>query len=186
MKKIRKNVFETNSSSMHSLVISEGFTSGRNNSFDFDFLTFGEFGWGYEELSLPVDKASYVLTYIQYTMGKGEGTYDREFPSYSGFLNREDYQEAVTEYYKKLFDAVVNSDHCVWLLEMIKKETGKKAEILPCDDYYPLGYIDHQSLYPSIFAENGYWSEDKETFKENMKNIIFDNKFKIVIDNDNH
>lgn len=60
--KIRKGVFETNSSSMHSICF-----SGENNFTEYDspiYVEFGEFGWGYDELNTAQEKLSYVLTYI--------------------------------------------------------------------------------------------------------------------------
>ena len=63
---IRKNVFETNSSSTHSLVISK-----RDRSYDYEGLiiadgvlhiSFGEYGWGPAILKSPHEKLSYLIT----------------------------------------------------------------------------------------------------------------------------
>lgn len=63
MKNIRKGVFETNSSSTHSICVAK----------DMDIiipthlhLQFGEFGWEYDRLDCTVGKASYLYTGIQY------------------------------------------------------------------------------------------------------------------------
>ena len=59
---IRNNVFETNSSSMHSLSI-----RGKDNIFCPAYPldgTFGEFGWGNETYSDYNDRLSYLLTAI--------------------------------------------------------------------------------------------------------------------------
>lgn len=61
IKLIRHGVFETNSSSCHSLSISysgafEGLTPNENNEI---VLTPGEFGWGYEEYSDALTKIAY-------------------------------------------------------------------------------------------------------------------------------
>ena len=58
---IRRNVFETNSSSMHSLSIvgSDRLYNPINKD---TVIYYGEFGWGYEELTSPEDKLSYLIT----------------------------------------------------------------------------------------------------------------------------
>jgi hypothetical protein len=64
---IRQSVFETNSSSMHSLSISEN-----NQILEQPFdkkttlrgwieITGGSFGWGYEELNTPEEKLNYIF-----------------------------------------------------------------------------------------------------------------------------
>ena len=64
MKSIRKNVFETNSSSTQSLCITS------NNLLDEkqNFVSFqlGEFGWEHDKLSSVEEKASYLYTGIMY------------------------------------------------------------------------------------------------------------------------
>lgn len=62
MKQIRKGVFETNSSSTHSITI-----SGEDKFVYPKFLpniSFGEYGWEQESYSDFVDKLSYVITMI--------------------------------------------------------------------------------------------------------------------------
>lgn len=66
MVNIRRNVFETNSSSMHSLVISK-----KDKGYSYDLpvdsdgvlkIPFGEFGWGPDILQTPIKKLSYLIT----------------------------------------------------------------------------------------------------------------------------
>lgn len=61
MKKIRHNVFETNSSSSHSISLSDTttYTSITPNEEGQIVLNGGEFGWGYESYTDPESKASY-------------------------------------------------------------------------------------------------------------------------------
>lgn len=62
MKTIRSNVFETNSSSTHSLTLIEGpsWSTMIPNSGDKLIICGGEYGWGYEMLDDPYSKASYA------------------------------------------------------------------------------------------------------------------------------
>jgi hypothetical protein len=68
MIKVRRNVFETNSSSMHSLSI----IKRKDNQYDYLgkdetlFIELGEYGWGYDELHTAGEKLNYVLTKIYY------------------------------------------------------------------------------------------------------------------------
>lgn len=62
MKQIRRNVFETNSSSTHSICITKNDLLNDKRSF-VDF-TFGEFGWECDTLTTIREKASYLYTGI--------------------------------------------------------------------------------------------------------------------------
>lgn len=59
MKQIRKGVFETNSSSTHSICIAKDAELTIPKSLHFDF---GEFGWEYDTLQSLGEKASYLYT----------------------------------------------------------------------------------------------------------------------------
>jgi len=61
MKKIRKGVFETNSSSTHSICIAVDTELNIPKSIHFEF---GEFGWEYDTLYSVSEKASYLYTAI--------------------------------------------------------------------------------------------------------------------------
>lgn len=63
---IRNSVFETNSSSSHSLVFSK-----KNRGYSYDLpvdedgvltIPYGEFGWGPDILKTPIEKLSYLIT----------------------------------------------------------------------------------------------------------------------------
>lgn len=60
---IRKNVFETNSSSSHSVVISEGTDFITEKFPEVIEIETGEFGWGYDEYSDWYNLASYAFTH---------------------------------------------------------------------------------------------------------------------------
>ena len=61
---IRKNVFETNSSSTHSLCITSN--NILDEKVDHVNFTLGEFGWEHEKLESVYEKASYLYTGIVY------------------------------------------------------------------------------------------------------------------------
>lgn len=65
--KIRKGMFETNSSSSHSFTIEKGVLSeGVLTTIDGTCVIFpGEFGWEIEEFNDATTKASYCLTYAK-------------------------------------------------------------------------------------------------------------------------
>jgi len=70
---IRKDVFETNSSSTHSISISdtdELLETLPVNEDGVVTLTGGEFGWGYEEYNDAITKANYVAVDYQHSYSK--------------------------------------------------------------------------------------------------------------------
>lgn len=122
MIQIRKNVFETNSSSTHSLVISK-----KDRGYDYNLpvdedgiltISFGEFGWGPEILNTPLEKISYVITDQGYEV--------------NDVFNEEDALELA------IVERVIN---------LIKEKCPavKDVKIKPASIYYPYGYVDHQS-----------------------------------------
>jgi hypothetical protein len=156
MRQIRRSVFETNSSSTHSISIISKDNYRDGNSFFGDTLDgcFGEFGWGYEKLNTVYERLSYVLTMIQYKVDNCDN-----------------------------LDDVINSTYYKWISEMIKDYTGADLKLEEFDDdCYSLGYIDHQST--DILDD--FWSDNESEFKNNMRDIIFNDKYRIIIDNDNH
>lgn len=153
--KIRKSVFETNSSSIHSICISgsDRFSKFPNEKISVDF---DEYGWGYDRLDTAHQKLSYVLTSIQY---------------YDSSVNDED------------IETLYESKYYVWLKEMVKDYCGCEINLEAYDSRWcSMGYVDHQSTD----TLNEHWSHDESTFKENMKELIFNDKYTIIIDNDNH
>lgn len=67
MRVIRRGIFETNSSSSHSITIRGGTYSPDRIPIDFGVCRIfgGEFGWGYEIRHDAATKASYCATYAQ-------------------------------------------------------------------------------------------------------------------------
>jgi hypothetical protein len=152
---IRQSVFETNSSSMHSVAIigcnrpaELAFTF---NSEDKIMIYPGEYGWGYEILRGPEEKLSYAITMI--TQRTNDGCSPEE------------------------------SIYFQWLNDMVFDYTGHYLQVVELQDKWnPYGYIDHQS----IDTLDDFWSSDENVFKEKMRDFIFNDKYFIIIDNDNH
>ncbi len=95
-------VFETNSSSMHSIAVhgADGLVTVEPG--EAIVGVFGEFGWGYERYHNWRDRLSYALTYLQYRVHI-EDTNDWK------------------EYDRRMRVAYFESDYYRWLQEMVKE-----------------------------------------------------------------
>ncbi len=164
---IRHNIFETNSSSSHSLCI------GVSNELSPSYLTidyvdncvhveFGEFGWGYDETNDQYDKLSYLVTMLVETEGNGCKSMD-------DLRNAEGFKliEGVIKEYCKCDGIIIDSD--------IKPATWNENYI----DHD--GYIDHQSCedYHSL----QHFLND---YGITIEQFVFNSDIKLIIDNDNH
>lgn len=169
MKQIRRSVFETNSSSSHSISMTsraDNFVNPKTE-YIYDTAEFGEYGWENEWYGSVNGKLNYVFTMIQYHI---------KHPKYT----------AEFSYEEKVIDRVFNSSYFKWLKELFLDYVGRelivnKPVYVEGSFSYPLGYIDHQST--DILDE--WWADDEKTFKENMKDLIFNNRYAIVTGNDN-
>lgn len=148
--KIRNGVFETNSSSTHSIVINSGEYQIPKDT-NIDILT-GEFGWEIEYYSGFYDKASYALTYaINY------GSSDTNLELLNQVLTEHISSESIITYNGHSYE------------ELIKY-------IESSDAYnYDMGYIDHQSqdevseifensktLSDFLFSSNSWFETDND------------------------
>ena len=151
---IRRNVFETNSSSTHSIVI-RGNDSYCNDLCCDEFLNvcLKEFDGGPDVLFSFYDKLCYVLVSIQY---------------FESWCNSLDDLEGTAEF--------------TWLHDLFMEKRGVDLKIEENSrGISGLGYIDHESCY----LLKDLWSDNEEVFKTNMEEFIFNDKYVIVIDNDN-
>ena len=165
-RQIRRNVFETNSSSMHSLSICK---QGCNGFLSVDEETnkvitnFGEFGWGYEKYYSASKKLSYLVTMLVET--------HNECKSMEELCETEDF---------KNINSVV-AEHCDCDGIFIDEEVGVKSYTWNGKEYSYFeheGYVDHQS----VMQINDLLDEYGCTIEE----FIFDEGIKLIIDNDNH
>ena len=174
MKAIRHSVFETNSSSTHSVTIP---TTVTRNMFYLptslwpDLLdnkvhvSLGEFGWGYDKYTNPFDKLSYLCTMLVETEGRNVPT-------------REELYE--TEGFRNLNETISQYCNCKGIEIISKLETRKWREDgqLYLSHY---GYIDHQS------CESYRTLQDfLDHYRVSIKDFVFNSGIALIIDNDNH
>lgn len=185
MKTIRNSLFETNSSSVHSIVVNGQDEYSYKN---FDCVNLDEFGWGYGEdnlLKTPDQKLSYLFTYaicrlmeFDDEFSKKEknirqtssfGSYEAEFVRRINEYIHDDNSEFMTYKETQGIDDLVYfvKEHC---------DDFRNFEIIDYGGYY---YIDHQSLECDSLQElldyNGVSIEE----------LVFNNKYQIEISNDN-
>ena len=136
MIQVRNNLFETNSSSTHSVVISK-----KDRGWYYDLpvdengvltIQFGEFGWGPEILRNPMDKLSYWITdhAPRYFDGRNM-TWDEVLME----LKQNKYFQELEKLIKSVCPQV------------------KEIQYARNDDYYQCGYVDHESCGTSYVKD---------------------------------
>ena len=172
MKKIRKGVFEINSSSCHSISID-------NTSLEFEkvnldengifYIYSNDFGWEQEDYSHYSDKCSYLAIYIRDWCGERE----QEFRSI--------FEQCIKDYTQ--CSEIVYED-LVWDTELATYNHHQTGE--ECSYMRKLGnsYIDHQSVedqdYHYLFDKN-----NPEYVEGELKNFLFNPNSTLTTDNDN-
>ena len=170
MKQVRRNVFETNSSSSHAISF-----SGSGHNLDYTQLVpdingvihswFDEFGWGYygfEDTNTAQVKLSYLITQICETN-------DCPRPWCCEKYELKEAAEAVmeTDDFKMLEEDIIST----------LKKHGIPAEKIIVEANQE-GYIDHQSV---CFIKN-ILPDGCDTYSD----FIFDKGYDLIVDNDNH
>lgn len=233
---IRNGVFETNSSSSHSISVSKDENGNffnrdlRSNGYDIIFrkvselayifgvekseiweylnecfgiteenvekivlLEGGEYGWGYDVLSEPIEKLDYIYTYIvnttteQYLCEDDRYIRLKEivenmtghliFPDYFRFLFENEYDDESTFFEEQI-------RHWIDYASLDNFEATRElcdGEIVSMNEIYTLSsdiYIDHQSMD----LLDPYFEDDSD---EPLKELIFNDDYNIIIDNDN-
>lgn len=184
---IRKGVFETNSSSTHTVCVSGDLRTDYRYYVDNLLLTdpetnkqyiptrFGEFGWEKKSYRDFETKLSYLLTMAAVT---NELYYDRKLTE-EIFLESQDF--------KDINEAVVNAvDYPIRMISdsFISTDYGIKID----------GYIDHQSCedYDNIYGflrTNGLYDPKKDDSHDYrilvITKFLFDKNVILITDNDN-
>jgi hypothetical protein len=167
MKTIRNNVFETNSSSCHSITFSTGYPDDQK---DYQLLVTGDgdFGWGYDKLETPAEKMNYATI------------------AYACICASEDECEQVLSEIKRVFAL-----HGV-TVSFSENDAGEQQAIwFEVDDWdksgiataHTSGYIDHQSQP----HESDNCERLAKMFRDDpdeLYSFVFGDAY-IIIDNDN-
>jgi hypothetical protein len=164
-RKVRRSVFETNSSSTHSISIASGAETLDTLPVEYDGVCRifpGEFGWGVETHTDAATKASYALTWAM-------SCEDYHVWSAAGGRSEE---------------TVGNKEEALAMLrEVIQEATGCREVVFVGGeegDDDPWGYIDHQSI-------EGDGGPGKQAFatKQTLRDFIFKPASQLHICNDN-
>lgn len=182
MFKIRKGIFETNSSSVHTLCINKRNDLKIPNSFKFDRGE--EFGWSYDTYNDDMSKGDYLYQLIEnyaFYMGKDEfESSDIYLTKYDGNVKLycpEDYPEydaMIKKYEKELKDkieSILSNYGCVNIIWEPSHENDKKI--------FGNGYIDHA-------CEAHQFLRDMLDNPELLINFLFNNNSCIYTGNDNY
>ena len=163
MESVRKNVFETNSSSTHSITLCDkdrGYNTCIDNGQDYAgtlHVDLARYGWEWKWISTPYEKLQYILTQIAQTVGCIEdylGEYD-------------DRDEAREEIYQ--------SHDFETILYYIKKNTSF--------DTIEIGDLDGHIEYGSYV--NTLWELCEEANCDSIEDFLFNPSIKIRQGNDN-
>lgn len=173
MKVVRSGVFETNSSSSHSLSIGKRgslspFRMPVNND-GYVEVDFGDFGWGYEKLESQLEKLSYLLTMVAMTETRFKVDH-ADVDIFELFAQTDGFQK-LNAFVCKYCEGIA--------LENISLEIRQSVdEAFHYIDYD--GYIDHQS------CENyGSLEDFLNNYGLSIDEIILNDDISIIIDNDN-
>ena len=170
---IRSGVFETNSSSMHSVTVEKAENYDINpyvrTEDGIAHFNFGEYGWEYNRYNDPWNKIEYALTMVAET---------------EDYQSIQDFYE--TNGFKMIEDSVKKHTHCdkiiVDNLNEIKVHyyTNYKGEETCWVEHE--GYIDHQSSTDSYLS----LQEFLDDYGLTIDRFLFDRNVTLITDNDNH
>jgi len=164
MKVIRNQVFETNSSSTHSISIYKWTpTEEKDIPFNTEIVVNGEIP-GQTDIKDEMGKLNYIIVLLA-------SIAEKRYPDYYGD-NRDKY-----------FDALINSNHFVWLKEIVKEKCNTDIIYHSDGNYYPYFETTYDE-YRSIEDVLGFNVDNENEFKINIKEIIF-NKFYVIEDKEN-
>lgn len=183
MFKIRKGIFETNSSSVHTLCINKSDNPKAPENYTFD--RGGEFGWSYDEYCDCTSMGQYlyqILLSYAFEMGSKEWkttdlylTKYKDDPDYKWYCPEEypEYQAIITKYeneFKSKIENILHEYGCVNI-------TWEESQNTPTDHYRD-GYIDH--------VDDAYgFLEDMLNHPELLVSFLFGNSW-IYTGNDNY
>lgn len=187
MKLVRNNVFETNSSSTHSISICRYEKPQENNiprNYK-DIYMVSEFGdVGGSDETYACDTHNTEVSKLRFLINMIASVYED-----SELYGNWEYERKDDEIYKKeYFRKLITQDLFVWLKEVVFEETRTEIEIeIPSNNRFPYfeqTYTEYDSIENMLDIEedeNGKYNKDK--FKARIKDIIFNSK--VYIENEN-
>lgn len=187
MKLVRNNVFETNSSSTHSISICRYEKPQENNiprNYK-DIYMVSEFGdVGGSDETYACDTHNTEVSKLRFLINMIASVYEDSELYGDWSYERKDDEVYKKEYFRKL----ITQDLFVWLKEVVFEETGTEIEIeMPSNNWFPYfeqTYTEYDSIENMLDIEedeNGKYNKDK--FKTRIKDIIFNSK--VYIENEN-
>ncbi len=163
MKQVRHGVFETNSSSTHSVSVHRNSTRIEQNRMvvcddGYIHATLGEFGWEEEDYYSQESKLSYLLTMAVHKNGL-----------YAYNFNEREDREAI--------DSLQETEDFKRISAEVARHAGCKGIVVD----YSSGYIDHQS-------HEDYRSMDDflNDYDVSILEFVFGSGVVVHTDNDNH
>ena len=187
MKKVRNNVFETNSSSTHSISICRYEKPQENNiprNYK-DVYKVSEYGdVGGSDETYACDTHNTEVSKLRFLINMIASIYEDSKLYEEWEFKRRDDEIYKKEYFRKL----ITQDLFIWLKEVVFEETGTEIEIeMPSNNWFPYfeqTYTEYDSIENMLDIEedeNGKYNKDK--FKNRIKDIIFNSK--VYIENEN-
>lgn len=176
MKVTRSSVFETNSSSVHTITIGE---TNKNLKADLEDakkihsfgLNFDMYEWGPDTVDTPWGKVSYLMAAIWCIDG------------YNMIPDDSDIWVHDSKMISKAMAYIINSDGMKLIQEAINDYYGKEIELV-WNDTSCAPHIDHQSVeYYKSF--NDFLKENNLDTVDKLRNFIFDDGSYIIVSNDN-
>lgn len=164
-KKIRKSVFETNSSSSHTLSIKVGDNSDKIYTDVDNEIVFvgGIFGWGFEKHKDATTKANYLAVLLM--------SFDDYYKRYKKSNNNSfcDYYEKNVDMFRKNFEQSIRNNQQVYSIDYYLSNDNRNI-------YYSV--IDHQSC------------EVEACYKifesiDDITNFIYNTNSELIIHHDN-
>ena len=187
MKLIRNGVFETNSSSTHSISICRYEKPQENNiprNYK-DIYMVSEFGdVGGSDETYACDIHNTEVSKLRFLINMIASIYEDSKLYEDWEYERKDDETYKKEYFRKL----MVQDLFVWLKEVVFEETGTEIEIeMPSNNWFPYfeqTYTEYDSIENLLdIEENEDGNYNKDKFKTRIKDIIFNSK--VYIENEN-
>lgn len=184
MKTIRNNVFETNSSSMHSFCISNNKPSiTQFNDLHMKIDASGEYGWGPGEVSTPEEKLNYaIVAMLIVCVDKLDGEKpDENEKQVVRFAKGAKLLERVRKYLSDIeWTFKSHGVYIEWADNLFTIDPDTRWYVQIMHD----GYIDHQSD-PNNDYESKQIADWAMNDPESLFNFCFNDSC-ITLDNDNH